>query len=69
MSRRQTCNGCEYWDKHSKAHHSGEEWGQCRRRAPSGAMPEGDETRPTTEWPNTMASDWCGEYVQRGYGW
>ena len=60
------CYGCTHWDKlRTPEHEGGEEWGECRRRAPMVFRTEPDEGQPTrTAWPRTMAYDWCGEFVQ-----
>lgn len=69
MNKGQTCYSCTYWDKHSRLHEGGEEYGQCRRRAPLVYRYQPQDSDPDvmrdTEWPNTMAYDWCGEYVQK----
>ena len=64
------CDTCRYWEKHRRLHHlRDEEYGQCRRRAPLVFRYEpkirGPNILRDTEWPNTMAYDWCGEYARK----
>jgi len=63
------CVKCKYWLKKSVAS------GECRRRAPqvvaytesntdgsSGEYRESVDSYTRSEWPTTLAEEWCGEY-------
>jgi hypothetical protein len=63
------CVNCKYWLKQSVAS------GECRRRAPqvvaytasktegsSGEYRECVDSYTRSEWPTTLAEEWCGEY-------
>jgi hypothetical protein len=63
------CVNCNYWRKQSV------ESGECRRRAPQvvaytesqtkgehGEYRESVDSYTRSEWPNTLAEEWCGEY-------
>lgn len=63
------CMNCKYWLKQSV------ESGKCRRRSPQvvahtesqtkgehGEYRESVDTYTRSEWPTTLASEWCGEY-------
>ncbi len=44
------CKHCRFWE-------AGAIWGTCRRRSPQTNVPVHE-----TVWPQTRASDWCGEF-------
>lgn len=49
-----TCLSCDHWNP------SGEGHGQCRRNAP--IVTGGMHCPVSTEWPDTLPGDWCGEH-------
>ncbi|MEO0794457.1 MAG: hypothetical protein AAFX93_04825 [Verrucomicrobiota bacterium] len=52
-----TCSACAYWNETS----SGQ--GECRVRSPQAIVFNVDaETRFESRFPETKASDWCGEF-------
>lgn len=68
-TRSAACVNCKYWLKQSVAS------GECRRRAPqvvaytesktegsSGEYRESVDSYTRSEWPTTLAEEWCGEY-------
>ena len=63
------CVNCKYWLKQSESS------GECRRRAPQvvaytesktegsmGEYREAVDSYTRSEWPTTLAEEWCGEY-------
>ena len=48
------CSDCIYWDDRLAPT---QEFGLCRRRAPTVI----GSTAYSTVWPTTLANDWCGE--------
>jgi hypothetical protein len=63
--KEQRCANCLYW----VAEREGEEWGDCRRRAPlpnmADLIPPNGTPSPSyvAIWPETEESDWCGEWA------
>lgn len=56
-----SCSKCAYWKSVSA------QKGECRRNAPQSVVFAVDEdTRFETHFPETGATDWCGEYAPRG---
>ena len=55
MSKEDSCSSCCYWKNTTAAGGYDERWGQCRRCPPP-------TSGPNTQWPLTVADDWCGEY-------
>jgi hypothetical protein len=54
MRLERRCDSCEYWDG------KGRDQGRCHRYAPRAQI--GMSSRGTVGWPQTDASDWCGEF-------
>lgn len=58
------CDRCTFWDHREVAHAApieGQALGRCRRHAPH--LPR---SGMRGEWPTTDATDWCGEFAERG---
>lgn len=57
MTDRFACQQCIFWEYLGEGE---TDLGKCRRHAPH---PEAEDTVGTTAvfWPDTRASDWCGE--------
>lgn len=54
------CATCAFWDSENSNE------GTCRRNAPQAVVFEvEDGTAFHTLFPETLASDWCGEYEKR----
>lgn len=54
------CASCTFWESKDQAE------GTCRRNAPQAVVFEVEEgTVFHTLFPETAATDWCGEYKQR----
>jgi hypothetical protein len=52
-----TCQKCAYWNAQSVDN------GECRRHSPQSISFKLDsETKFETRFPNTVGSDWCGEF-------
>ena len=66
------CSGCAFWDT-SASKPTGEArpavWGLCRVNPPITApQVTSVASMVTTTWPQTLAGDWCGEWVAAGGG-
>ena len=51
-----TCGNCRWW----ALNEAGGEIGECRREQPKIYFRSGKP--PGTAWPQTIATDWCGEF-------
>lgn len=55
-----TCNACAYWKATDGAQ------GECRVRSPQAIVFKVDnETQFESRFPETKASDWCGEFAAK----
>ncbi|MGE9268843.1 MAG: hypothetical protein ACQKBY_12175 [Verrucomicrobiales bacterium] len=51
-----SCAACAYWKEEGNA-------GECRRHAPQTiAFEVDDEVKIESKFPETQASDWCGDF-------
>lgn len=68
----ENCGVCRFW---RRKHGADEEFGKCRRNAPSVAII--DPQKPGNEnlgisrdlealWPGTFEEEWCGEFQPKG---
>lgn len=56
-AKTETCAECAYWKSQTADN------GECRRQPPQAISFKVDsETKFETRFPETMASDWCGEF-------
>jgi len=60
IAEKAACSACAYWNANDG------NIGECRRKAPQSVVFAVDEsTRFETRFPETTASDWCGEFAPK----
>lgn len=59
-TKSKTCSACAYWNDKTGS------MGECRVRSPQSIVFKvDDETKFESRFPETKASDWCGEFQPR----
>ena len=58
-----TCEVCLFWSRDCKDF----QWGSCHRMPPSlvDTASQVDVGEAAAYWPNTIESDWCGEFKEK----